>query len=248
MTFEDIYECGFCKKQKSELIVPWAIYSKWLMLMHKMGNLEWGGCLSVENDSVVSCHIPEQEVTSARCEFPVTGNGVVHSHHSMGSFHSKQDDKKCRNLAIYSIVISHGGVVCTKKAPLPCGGMGHCEVEIVVDGDPTLEDIPKIKERKIETDYNRDRRMGQPQNGATSPVQNDLLDDRCDYCGAQSKEFQLIGKNLICSECINEMTKYSQCPHCEKNLSMKSVKDGVCKHCKSDIDIESIITYGGFID
>lgn len=133
---DDHGECGFCKKQRGELVIPWETYAEWLLLMQKMGNQEFGAVFDVVNGIVGNVRYPEQEISSASVTFTeeLGGNGVMHSHHSMGSFHSHQDDTQFRNLAEYSVVLSHSGALGTKRVTLPCGGFGHVPLDIKLEG------------------------------------------------------------------------------------------------------------------
>lgn len=154
---KDYKECGFCKtKDKETLYVSWETWSRWLYINSKMGSNEWTGVYDVRDKYLHNFRLPKQEVSSGECEMleDLGGNGVVHSHHNMGAFHSSQDDKHCRNLYEYSIVLTNNnGYEACRRIKLPCGGFGYVEVEIVLYKVPKVE-LDKIKERSnVITEY-----------------------------------------------------------------------------------------------
>lgn len=133
--------CDFCdKSKKHELIVPWNVYTTWLWLMRQFPKLEWGGTYTVLDGAIVdgSFLVPEQAVTGSSMEFlePSHGNGLIHSHHSLGAFHSGQDDKQARNQYDYSIVLAHSEYEASKRIKLPCGGFAYVGVELLLDNMP----------------------------------------------------------------------------------------------------------------
>jgi len=87
--------------------------------------------------------------TSAEFKEELGGNGIVHSHHGMGAFHSSQDDRHCRNLYDYSIVMSNSkGYVASKRIELPCGAFGYLNVSLVIMSIPPGLDLSKITEKR----------------------------------------------------------------------------------------------------
>ena len=147
---EDYKECGYCQKEsdKHRLDIPWQIWSEWQYVSQKMDNKEWGAVFWVKDDTIVKYYIPKQEVGLASCEFleEAGGDGIVHSHHTMGAFHSGQDDTHARNLYKYSVVISSTGSICTMRSKLPCGGFGHKTVKLFITGMPVI-DLDNIVEK-----------------------------------------------------------------------------------------------------
>ena len=146
-------ECGYSLDPENKVIlnIPWAVWSQWLYISQQIGNKEWGGVFSVKGDIVTNFKIPKQEVTSTDCEFKeeLGGDGIVHSHHDMGAFHSSQDDSHARNLFTYSIVISNKECEATKRLKLPCGAFGYVKVGLTLIECPDL-DLSKITEKKQE--------------------------------------------------------------------------------------------------
>lgn len=146
-------ECGFCQtKEDMEILkISFDIWSKWLHIMHSMGNKEWGGVFWIKENSIIDFKIPKQEVTGTECKFleELGGVGILHSHHDMGAFHSNQDDKQARNLYEYSIVISSKGYEAVKKVKLPCGGFGYVKVKLEILNCPEIcfENITEKKEK-----------------------------------------------------------------------------------------------------
>lgn len=150
-------ECDWCKEtaEPQTLRIPWAIWSQWLYLMDVMKGKEWGGVYWIRDNTITRWRLPLQEVTAASCEFQEDcgGDGMIHSHHSMGAYHSGQDDEQARNLYDYSIVLSSKSGIeytATKRIILPCGGFGYCDVTIELIDMPTV-DLKKIKEHKYST-------------------------------------------------------------------------------------------------
>ena len=145
-------ECGWCRSSKHTvtLTIPFDIWSQWLYISSKMGGTEWGGIFSVKDGVLTNFKIPKQEVSSALCEFKedLGGNGIVHSHHNMGAFHSHQDDTQSRNLYTYSIVLSNSGYTATMKKKLPCDGFGYVAMNIILSNLPDI-DFNKITEKPV---------------------------------------------------------------------------------------------------
>ncbi len=144
-------ECGFCSDQDSieTLKIPWNIWSQWVYISRLMQDKEWGGVFWVKDNIVTGFKIPKQEVTSIECEFKeeLGGDGIIHSHHDMGAFHSSQDDHHARNLYTYSIVIANSkGSIATKRVRLPCNGFGYRNVQLELIELPTI-DLSKISQK-----------------------------------------------------------------------------------------------------
>ena len=144
-------ECSYSldPENKAVLSIPWAIWSQWLYISQQMSNKEWGGVFSVKEDIISNFKIPRQEVSSTDCEFKeeLGGDGIMHSHHDMGAFHSSQDDSHARNLYTYSIVVSSRGCEATKRLKLPCKAFGYVKVELCLIECPDM-DFSKITEKK----------------------------------------------------------------------------------------------------
>lgn len=134
-------ECGWCKEESDAILqIPFSTWAEWLFITSRMDKNEWTAVFDVVGDVLVDYRIPKQEVASGSCELEedLGGNGIVHSHHSMGAFHSGQDDKHARNLYQWSIVLSHTDYVITHRAQLPCGGWGHKKCKIELLGAPEI--------------------------------------------------------------------------------------------------------------
>ncbi len=144
-------ECGFCtdKDHQETLNIPWSIWSQWMYISQRMGEKEWGAVFWVKDNTVTSFNIPKQEVTQVECEFKeeLGGDGIIHSHHDMGAFHSSQDDAHARNLYTYSIVIANSkGSIATKRVKLPCNGFGYVKISLQLVELPEI-DFSKITEK-----------------------------------------------------------------------------------------------------
>jgi len=144
-------ECGFCSDRDNQevLRIPWNIWSQWLYISQRMGDKEWGAVFWVKDNIITSFKIPKQEVGSVDCEFKeeLGGDGIIHSHHDMGAFHSSQDDAHARNLYTYSIVTANSkGSIATKRVKLPCKGFGYVKISLQLVELPAI-DLSKIAER-----------------------------------------------------------------------------------------------------
>jgi hypothetical protein len=155
----DAYEdCGFCKSEKHmpELRIPWKIWAEWKFISEQMGSKEWACVFWTEKGTVTKYRIPKQEVSTCEVEVKeeLGGDGLMHSHHTMGAFHSGQDDAHARNLYTYSIVLSGIESVCTKREKLPCGGFGYRDVKILLTDAPVVD--MSLIEIKQEYQYQRE--------------------------------------------------------------------------------------------
>ena len=216
-------KCGWCEDEteKEEIRVPIEIYCIWMTLMIKMGNKEWGGTYDVVDGMVSNFRIPRQNVSGAECEFleDLGGNGVIHSHHTMGSFHSGQDERHCRNNYDCSIVISDSAILCTRKVTLPCSGFGYKKMTVLITGCPEI-DMAKFEEKKIEVwngdvgkewDWRTQRyldKVEKIQENATEKKSGAFI---CDACTTEKTgvfyENEQTGWNLLCEDCYKELEK-----------------------------------------
>ena len=188
-------ECGFCScmDNKETLKIPWAIWSQWIYISRLMQDKEWGAIFSVKDNTITGFKIPKQEVTSVECEFKedLGGDGIIHSHHDMGAFHSSQDDAHARNLYVYSIVIANAkGSIATKRVKLPCNGFGYTKIELELIDLPQI-DLSKITEKVKEFAYER------------SCVATDS-DNPCENCNTGD-----------CENCELLMMPFAACASCE---------------------------------
>lgn len=147
-------ECGFCADHdnREALKIPWDIWSQWMYISQCMQDKEWGAVFWVKDSAVTDFKIPKQEVTSVECAFKeeLGGDGIIHSHHDMGAFHSSQDDAQARNLYTYSIVIANAkGSIATKRVKLPCNGFGYIKISLQLIELPAI-DLSKITEKARE--------------------------------------------------------------------------------------------------
>jgi hypothetical protein len=229
-------ECGFCKEEKETLNIPWSIYSQWLFLLNQIKGKEWGGVLTIKDKTVTEFKIPKQEVDATNCEFKeeLGGEGIIHSHHDMGAFHSGQDDNHARNLYTYSIVISTTGIITTKQKKLPCGGFGYINVDLKIIDSPIM-DLSKIKEKN----YIAYDRKDYPYNNfpfANFPSNEKEVNyvGQCNSCLKEDKvleSYEIDGNAvLLCEECI------------EKHFSEEETF--ICSNCMQDFDKSEMNIYG----
>ena len=194
-------ECGWCSDKTNEEIlnIPWPIWSQWLFVSQRMGKKEWGAVFWVKDNTIINFKVPKQEVTSVDCEFKeeLGGDGIIHSHHDMGAFHSSQDDTHARNLYQYSIVLSNSdGSICTKRVKLPCGAFGYMQARLRIVDLPGI-DLAKIAEKKKDP-------------LAEHPEERFEQEARLDELGMQ------------CEECVK-----SDCSNCEIFLAMQEMEAGI---------------------
>lgn len=195
-------ECGWCldEENKAILNLPWEVWSQWMHISQQMGGKEWGGVFWVKDNTITSFKIPKQEVTSVDCEFKeeLGGDGIIHSHHNMGAFHSSQDNQHARNLYTYSIVLSNGkGYEATKRVKLSCGAFGYVKVELCLIGCPDIE-LSKITEKRqesiLDTSSGNDRQHKLDFENEMSPC------DRCVSGDCENCEF-FGDAYLACNDC-----------------------------------------------
>jgi len=206
-------ECGFCEDEdnKEVLKIPWNIFSQWLYISQHMGSKEWGAVFWVKDSTIADFKIPKQQVSSAECEFAedLGGDGIIHSHHDMGAFHSSQDDRHARNLYEYSIVISNSkGYAATRRRKLPCNGFGYVKVELHLVNCPEIE-LSRITEKAILSSVSME--------GAQS--QFDFKSDSlpCDRCTTQDCQncAHFYGEQFPCGKCIS-----FKCRDCQQTRGM----------------------------
>ena len=227
-------ECEYCKSLdvKEELDIPWEVWTEWLYLMRQMEDKEWGAVFTVKDKVITGYKIPKQEVTGTACEFKeeLGGDGMIHSHHKMGAFHSGQDDKAERNLYEYSIVLAHESVICTKKMKLPCGGYGYTPVDLTIIGVPQLD----IENITIETykDWRKDDDKAESKEITVLGVKDKEVIDHygqgyagydelfpfCEYCDTYDcktcKDAQGFDMKYVVPFC--ETCNLNNCEKCEK--------------------------------
>jgi hypothetical protein len=132
-------------------------------LMKRMGGKEYAAYLlgEIQEDGipyVYDYYIPEQEVTSVEADISEVvipqdlqdqRIGWLHSHHSMGAFHSGRDEMSM-NYPL-NIVISTTGHVATYRHPATCGRIIRSKVEIVLmEPDRSIPGEEKIKQKQFQ--------------------------------------------------------------------------------------------------
>lgn len=225
-------ECGFCADdgKKETLAIPWDIWSQWTYLCQRIGSKEWGAVFWIKDNAIKHFKIPKQEVSSTDCEFKeeLGGDGIVHSHHDMGAFHSSQDDRHARNLYAYSIVLSNTkGYEATKRVKLPCGGFGYAKVELRLVNLPEME-LSKITEKPFLETYTPGERQKELNfNRSASPCEKCTTRD----CG--SCKFTDVAE-IPCDNCTS-----LKCRECQFSLGgtvdmlpfCSFCEDGMCSTC-----------------
>jgi hypothetical protein len=224
---KDYGECEYCSDEdnKEVLKIPWDIWCQWLYISQRMAGKEWGAVFWVKNSTITEFKIPRQEVSSTECEFKedLGGDGIVHSHHDLGAFHSSQDDRHARNLYLYSIVIANSsGYAATKRVKLPCKGFGYLRVELRLTGCPDL-DLSRITEKTV---------LSPLSSREETPKEIGFETDRlpCDNC-----------VNQDCQNCAHFYMGQFPCDNC---VSFKC-KD--CQHTRG-LDVSEVLPFCDFCE
>jgi hypothetical protein len=109
-------------------------------LMKKFKNLEWLAYLVGKENYVEDLFIPNQTVTAGSVNVdpntPQSPNptiGVIHSHHSMGTFFSGTDDAYINLNHNISIVVAHDGMKAQARLKTPCGALKTVEAKVIID-------------------------------------------------------------------------------------------------------------------
>ena len=212
-------ECGFCTDPDNQetLSIPWDIWCQWIFISQNMGNKEWGAAFWVKDKKVTRFAIPKQEVTATECEFKeeLGGNGMVHSHHDMGAFHSSQDDQHGRNLYEYSIVVSGKSYEATKRVKLPCGAFGYVKVQLRIFDYPKLA-LDNISEKKTERLFEIPDRPGLQQSEIDAIGCYACIDYKCKSCNfGLGGGFNQLPFCELCEQC-------GDCQRCEPLLTYLS--------------------------
>lgn len=214
----DIHKnCDYCKKEKKELKIPFRYWSEWLYLLSKYPNKEWGIVFWVNNNNVIDYKIPPQEVTATEVVFKedLGGDGMLHSHHSMGNGFSSQDDIQARNLYEWNLILSHTGLNGCYKTKLPCGSYGYQDINVSIIDTPIIltenikdknyRDIPDKNTTKnyYSEDYYYDKFL----------VDDNVYSVNCSSCNKLvdindlSSYVEVGNYEMICSDCYNKLSK-----------------------------------------
>lgn len=159
---EDSWECKLdtvkvCGKTPDNITVKISplVKRKINFLMGKFPNLEWLAYLVGSNYIVEDLFIPNQTVTAGsvnvdadtpQSEKPIIG--VIHSHHTMGSFFSGTDDAYINMNHNISIVVSNKGMKAQARIKTPCGALKTIEAKIVIDLQVDLDE--KLFEESVD--------------------------------------------------------------------------------------------------
>jgi len=124
-------ECDFAPQvAPSKVVMPFPVRAKIIAMNTVMGGDEWLAYLIGEKRDdayyIEDIVVPQQEVASASVDVtddttPERVIGTIHSHHSMGAFHSGTDHEYVVANHEVCIVSSTTGWKTTVKAQLPCG-------------------------------------------------------------------------------------------------------------------------------
>lgn len=121
-------ECGKAPKDVVVYLKP-VVKRKIDILMNKYQSREWLAYLIGKNNIIDDIIFPKQKASAASVsdiEFPSNLKekiiGVIHSHHSMGTFFSGTDHEYINGNHDISIVVSKNGFGCDVRWNTPCGG------------------------------------------------------------------------------------------------------------------------------
>jgi len=219
-----IDKCGVCDDIEPIVSVDCEVWEKIKAMSAEMKNKEWLGYLigTIDRDDdyykVTDIYVPEQEVSYSTVnvieDTMLEGIiGTVHSHHSMGAFHSKTDEDFVGSNHDICIVYSNKGAATKIRQHLPCG---HCAL---VDADlmisyPTTGDIPafieasktKIKEKTYTRTY-QPPQISLLQQGylPTQSRANIAQGDFCEMCmqPTDTKQLKMLEELWLCPECLD---------------------------------------------
>ena len=154
---DEVKECG--KAPKSVTIwIDTLAKVKIDYLMKKMDNLEWLAYLIGDGDIIRDIYIPKQEVTSEDIDNIDTSRlnvmpvlGVIHSHHTMGSFFSGIDKDWINQNNDISLCVSSTGIKGQVRWKTPCGSLKIVPVNLKLNMEIELdtEDFNKIIDERI---------------------------------------------------------------------------------------------------
>ena len=146
-----------CPHKTSKIVFDYNAWHEIQLIANAMGSTEFAvyllGRIDNTTPTVTGYYLPEQTVSAARVN--ITEDflpediapqviGHLHSHHSMGAFHSGQDEESM-NYQV-NIVISSSGYVANTRLMTPCGcWMRNDKVPIeFVSPNAAMPDISKI--------------------------------------------------------------------------------------------------------
>lgn len=140
-------------QEKLTVHMPLDIYSKVEAMNEEMG-IEWMGYFRGYRDDgdayIEELVIPEQEVSSVKAENkePVGDTiGIIHSHHSMGSWHSHDDEESATQNG-FSLVVDNDMEFDAKgRVELPCGGWGQVDVSVIIESQDMPDEAEWAKEQ-----------------------------------------------------------------------------------------------------
>lgn len=159
--FELLEECPYMDAEVT-VHLPVEVYNKIEGLVDRL-DTEWVGFFigeRIEDDAYIEdLLIPEQVVGRADCEatefIEETTIGIIHSHGSIGAFHSGKDEHGAVNQNGFSIVVdSDMDIDAIGRTELPCGSMAKVPTKVVLthsegDCEEWLEEVTdKITESK----------------------------------------------------------------------------------------------------
>jgi len=153
-------ECGFCPKDSEwSLEIPFEMDQKISSMSFAMGSTEWLGYFDVDKDEkekvfiMKDLRVPKQEVGAASVKVTESeaAFGSIHSHHTMGAFHSGTDEDSVggnHNLVVVYSTNNGGSYVAKQRVILPCKGYRLQELDVYVI-DPNLPEVDDwVKEAK----------------------------------------------------------------------------------------------------
>lgn len=153
----EVAACGFTKPVPIQMTQ--AVYAKIRQLMLAYTDMEWMGYLQADEQGVLTeLIIPEQVAGHAAVralphDASVKIDAVIHSHHGMGSFHSKTDDEFLKRNHPISIVVAktpNGEITfdASRKHDLPCGSVFiRDKVHVSILSEDCQEWLASVRDR-----------------------------------------------------------------------------------------------------
>lgn len=151
-TIKKITNCDFCHSEtENTLVIPIELDQKIRAMTIAMGSTEWLGYFDIDEDKesgdlrMKDLRIPDQEVSGASVEVESTepAYGSVHSHHSMGAFHSGTDEDSVggnHNLVVVYSTQDGGTYKAKQKVALPCKSYKLLDIDVFIE-EPESPDL-----------------------------------------------------------------------------------------------------------
>jgi len=160
-----VKECGMINKKAKTIHITQQVMKKIKTLLHYLPQLEWLGYLTIENNIITDITIPSQEVSFASVEVitPSDYDGIIHSHHKIGAFHSLTDlEGGDANNQISLVIDNKRNIVGIERVELPCGAYCFREIKVEEISDFDKEWYEKIKQNITVKEWKKESPIIEP--------------------------------------------------------------------------------------